>query len=346
MDDVSIEYLNFFSKIKAASNLQYVDFMLRHGIKNLCLSNNYFEKYASLIKETGTYYEMSSLADLYESILLEWPNILTLIKLNEDCLNFEPGNNVDEIFEQNSLLQRDYYLNIIGLNKAGNGVKYYSYYDSMPIYGEILQIIKLGGTELIPIYKDIIENNLYDPNKRGIGNSNEVFWYMLPNPFTSDILKSSPLKEKIIELNKKVLFDNRIDYHMLNNGGDLVNYYLQALDKSYNSCSPEELTYRLGIIKYILKNNCSILDGIRYDGDGELHDWKPYIFTLFEQEYCQEIEQLKKDILDIPVIEKQISISKYPSPKRDKAIDFYLDLLKNNTNIDDSIKQKILCLKS
>ena len=196
-----------------------------------------------------------------------------------------------------------------------------------PLYILILNIVN-KREEFKHIYKYLIENGLYDPN-RIYGVSDEPFFSMLPR-FSIYDLK---------ECNKKVTTNPNTDFHILRNGMDMLYYALVSLKEAK---SIEEKEYWEEYIMWCLKGSYSVLDSKRYQSSLKkvMHDYVPKIFNLYSSEFYVP-QNIREYLLTKECVIKQCENSLYPSVERNEAIDFYVSKLK----IDEDVQRRLVNLK-
>lgn len=330
--DKQIEYLKFLILLAMENNIEVLKQELDWATKMIKTyeieKNNIYYEYikekARLLAEIKKikihfvdvfgYSETTKISDI---IYEKWSIILNML-INKDCdyefsLNSE-GNDLSE-----SIQYKKYY-NLLYFEKITRNL---FNYNKRPIYVDIMTHIRKENLDMIPIYSDLILNRLFHPNRNGCGTSNEIFWTSLPNIAFEKSLK---------DLNKLVICDERTDYHLLGNGSDLINCFLGTLIAGQSTnYSDDKIKYNIEIIDHIFRNNCSILDTYRDNGNWRGNHYQPLIHLLFEKEYCDEakdmIENLRLYLLSPAGITNQISVTKYPTIERNKPIDYYIKLI-------------------
>lgn len=196
-----------------------------------------------------------------------------------------------------------------------------------PLYIIILSIVN-KREEFKHIYKYLIENGLYDPN-RIYGVSDEPFFSILPD-FSIYDLK---------ECNKKVTTNSETDFHILRNGTDMLYYALVSLKEAKGI---EERDYWCEYIMWCLQGSYSVLDSKRYQSTLKkvTYDYVPKIFNLYSSEFYVP-QNVRDYLLTEECVIKQCENSIYPSQERNEAIDFYVSKL----NIDENVKKRLVDLK-
>lgn len=208
----------------------------------------------------------------------------------------------------------------------------YSY--DTPIYIDIKHLISMGDLSLLDIYSQLIKNSLFNPNMNKSGNSDEFFWTKLPD---ADKLNS----DELFELNKLVICDPRTDYHLLGNGSDILEYFLRSACVDYwQTKSERQIKNNIDIIDYAIRfNRCSILDSYRSSGN-YIINCKPLIFTLFNGNYVEcvsdKMSELKRYLLTEKGIKGQIDSSIYFADRRNEAIEYYIEVIKNSKNFENN----------
>lgn len=193
------------------------------------------------------------------------------------------------------------------------------------IYGMILEIIK-EDLDFSSIYLFLVEHNLYDPNVACF-TSLEPFYTILP---LNDLILFK-------EANKKVILDNRTDFHILRNGSDIFEY----ASYHYRYCSSqEEKNYWHDYFFWALSGNLSVLDSKRFQAlnSSLCWDYPPLVYQIYENEIFAYLADYLSTDGGILI---QCQNALYPSGEQSKAIDFYIkELEKRNISNDNLLKLK------
>lgn len=348
MNKWEIEYYKFLILVSIRKNIQYLTLNIDRCNRCIKEISSDFEAVSRLEKDKLSFikklektkknlevvFNIEDIKRLDELINNSWSLIFTLLKDNICSYEFSIIN----VNKKNLNEDMKKYYEILYDEKIVRETRH-SYLLDTPIYVDILQLINFNNLEYIDIYSDLINDELYNPNMDKCASSNEFFWTMLPNPFE--------LKEnKFIDLNKKVLYNPKTNYHLLKNGSDLIRYYLNYLSKNYKCDSKEKFKYYSEIIYHIIKyNNCSTLDTYRDNGNWNI-DMQAYIYDIFRLEYSEkfDIDELRRYLLSVEGIENQIKCSIMPTKFRNHAIEYYINILKEN-NISNEMINKVKMLK-
>lgn len=188
----------------------------------------------------------------------------------------------------------------------------------LPLYAIVQEIVKYDLT-FLDMYQFLIQNNLYHPNF-AYGTSDEPFFSLLPD---------DPIN-CFYQLNMLVIQNPQMDFHILNNGSDIIKDALYYLSDSQDEVHKN---YWKDYIMAAVKGNCSLLDSRHYHGVSN-YEMEPSIFQVMNH---PELEEIQSYLLSEQGISKQIENSLYPSLERDKAIDFYIERI-NNISILEKLK--------
>lgn len=176
------------------------------------------------------------------------------------------------------------------------------------IYGMVLELVK-EDLDFSSIYLFLVEHGLYNPNT-ACWISSEPFYTILP---TNDI-------NLFKEANKKVILDERTDFHILRNASDIFEHAWYC----YKSATSElEKYYWHDYLLWTLDGNLSILDSKRFKAVNKKLSWdyKPIVYQIFANEqltYLQDYLSTDAGIL------KQCQNTLYSSSTQLEAIDFYI----------------------
>lgn len=293
----------------------------------------YIDEIFTLAKELFNI-DLTKNVDLLDNLIFEsWPSILEGLKSRKydyewTLSSFNPDN--DEIKENSNALKLYGALQLLNTKiESSYGWRRVSF-DSNPIYF-LLCFLEDIDFRYGKIYKQLIENDLYNPNRRNINASFYPFW-------------TSGNTIDYNELEKKVFLDKRTNYKMDSNGSDMLSVISSFYIK--NDYPNNSDTYIELIDGAIRLNNCSIIEGYfdRYNG----YDTKtPLLYTLFKNEVKRNeldgLHNLYKYCISEDGVLKQVKASTHPYPERNMAIDFYISLIEKdnpeNTNGIAMLKQ-------
>lgn len=287
---------------------------------------DYVDEIFTLIKELFNIDLINDTEVLDNLIFASWPSILEGLKCGKydyewSLSSFNPDN--DEIKENSNALKFYGALQLLNTKIESSYGCRRVFFDSNPIYF-LLCFLEDIDFRYGEIYKQLIQNNLYNPNRRNINASFYPFW-------------TSGNTIDYNELEKKIFLDKRTNYKMDSNGSDMLSvissFYIE------NDYPDNSDTYIELIDGAIRLNNCSIIEDYfeRYNG----YDAKPpLIYTLFTNEIkineLDGLHNLYKYCISEDGVLKQVKASTHPSPKRNMAIDFYISLIEKdnpeNTN--------------
>lgn len=209
--------------------------------------------------------------------------------------------------------------------------------DTDPIYF-LLHRLKWDKKEFYDMYKLLINNGLFNPNRRKVPASGEPFWCMFDHNNINDVARN-------------LILDKRTNYQMLSNGSSIVASLANfAMNESiYGYFTPEQKNIFIDLLYEIVKeNNCSILEDYLEDNSYCNGNWveryyetgRPLIFLLFKNEieiskYDKMIDLYKYCISEDGVV-KQIDALHHETEGRNRAINFYISLIEKdnpeNTN--------------
>lgn len=208
--------------------------------------------------------------------------------------------------------------------------------DTNPIYLEFFSLRYLDA-KFEEIFEQIVNNKLFNPNKRTANASCEPFWAL-----------AFPDNYKPTEISNKIIFDKRCDYRMLDNGTDNVLLILRRLTGFFgqDDLTPSQKQFALNFIFKIIKdNNCSILQ--EYVDDTPSYPSfilnEPLIFILFHNEdfltSYDEINNLYNYCISEEGVINQCNALMHKTEGCNKAIDFYISLIeKENPQNQEGIK--------
>lgn len=273
--------------------------------------------------------------DLLDNLIFEsWPSIFEGLKSGKydyewSLSSFNPDN--DEIKENPNALKLYGFLQLLNTKiERCYGLRRVSF-DSNPIYF-LLSFLEDIDFRYGEIYKQLIENNLYNPNRRDVEGSYHPFWTDHNNNIN------------FTELDKKIMLDKRTNYKMDSNGSDVISVISRFyIDNRY----PDNNDTYIELIDSVVRlNNCSIIEDY-FDGYINYDTHLPLIYTLFENEVKRNeldgLNNLYKYCISEDGVLKQVKASTHPSPERNMAIDFYISLIKKdnpeNTNGIAMLKQ-------
>lgn len=331
---IKYEY-NF--NLKVIDNLKKDD--LFEGVKSRQKDN---EKllciYNSTIFELSFQFGIESIEEIDNYLKFNFENIMQIISCNKDLyeLNFDSYSNYFEEYKK-----KINFINLIDILKKQKSYfksNYTGYSDT--IYKDLLNLINSGNYELIEIYEEIVKNKFFNPNSGGCGTSNEKFWCSLP--------KINCGLNNIIELNRKVILDDRVDYQVLSNGMSYTNFFLEAVFRKSKYTLDEKSYYSNLVADAIRLNNCSILDTKFIDGM-KVIEYNSFIrnilFGDFQIENMRLINDLRQYLLSNEGVNQQIINSRYPSKKRNESIDLYLSAINCENNVSPNSINKLKSLK-
>ena len=294
----------------------------------------YIDQIINLSKELFNI-DLTDDIDLLDNLIFEnWPSILDGLKSGKydyewSLSSFNPDN--DEIKENPNALKLYGALHLLNTEiESCYGWRRVSF-ESNPIYF-LLRSLKEVDFSYSELYKQLIENNFYNPNRRDVEGSYHPFWTDNNN------------NKKLTELNKKIILDKRTNYKMDSNGSDMIS----VISSLYidNDHPDNNDTYIELIDSVVRLNNCSIIEDY-FDGYINYDTHLPLIYTLFENEIKRNelsgLHNLYKYCISEDGVLKQVKASTHPSPERNMAIDFYISLIEKdnpeNTNGIAMLKQ-------
>ena len=291
------------------------------------------EQFKQFLDAIGTYWDILELEEcvlLYQNMMInnkEDKEVYERLKITRDSYMQQKaiilGNKRIEGLKEEILsswnLIHEYLLN----NRKELDVLYTSKRGKrrLPIYAIIQEIVKQDIT-FFPIYQQLIQNNLYNPNLE-YGVSDEPFFALLP---TENL-------EQFYQINQSVISNPNTDFHILKNGSDIMEYAMFYLSESQNEMTKK---YWEDYIWNAIKGSCSLLDAKRFHGVLP-YEMEPTIFPIM---HYPKLERIKDYILSEQGINKQIENAIFPSLVRNKAIDFYIEQIK-----DSGMHKKLLPLK-
>lgn len=325
------EYLKFMIIItlrhnidQCKTNLEYRKEKLKNDPNNYTSNYKYNETLdfyngnIRIAKELFNLDITDDYSELNNEIWKMWPKILEYLK-NKKC-NYEWTR---KDFENEKYYEIYNYVTSYDLYWEKKSSKT----DTDPIYFEFMRI-KYLDNKFANIFKEIINNGLFNPNKRTVNYSDEPFWAVnIPHDYNST------------EISDKVIFDKRCNYRMMDNGTDNVLLLLRELTGFFGKVDMNDTkkTFALNFIYRIIKeNNCSILQ--EYVDDS--HDQprfilaQPLIFLLFTDEknltMYDEFNSLYKYCITEEGVKNQCNALEHKTGGCSKAIDFYISLIEKD----------------
>lgn len=284
---------------------------LRFKEKNIEIANNLFN--INLL---------DNLDDLDKLITIKWERILNGLK--NKIFNYD-WTMVDFKNTQNYEFYK--YINSYDLyweSKVDRN-------DTDPIYF-LLSRLKFDKQEFYDMYKELINNGFFNPNRRKVIASNEPFWCTFDD-------------QNIDEIARKIILDKRTNYQMLSNGSSVVDSLASFAIKDgvYDYFTQDQRNAFVDLLYQIVKeNNCSILEDYLEDNmycdqnlvEGYYETGRPLIFLLFKNEieiskFDKMIDLYKYCISEDGVV-RQVKTLKHKTEGRDRAIDFYISLIKKD----------------
>lgn len=294
---------------------------------------NFYNENIRIAKELFNIEINDNLEQINEEICKNWPNILEYLKTN----NCDYGWTIKD-FEDTKYYETYKYITSYDLYWETKSTKS----DTDPIYFEF-EYLKFADTRFINIFEDIVNNGLFDPNKRAMNYSHEPFWAL---NFPDDYNPS--------DISNRIIFDKRCNYRMLDNGTDNVLLLLQRLTGFFgkDNLTTSQKKFALNFLYKIIKeNNCSILQEYIDDTSRKcgynLDD--PLIFILFNNENklteYDEINNLYKYCISYDGVINQCDALEHKTEGCNKAIDFYISLIEKDNPENNNGVQLLKRLK-
>ena len=202
-----------------------------------------------------------------------------------------------------------------------------------PLYISMLYLMNHHFLELFPIYEDMINERLYNPNATYDLEGKRIFWENLPNPFDLN-------SESFIQLNKKVMENSALDFHK---GGTLygrINFYLDQIGDPclYSNQVYEEKKYYIELLTSAIKANLNLLDTHR-ETWGYSHKQDAYlkrILTLNPREVQREWQDFRNYLFSMECIHRQCELSWNQEQLDFEAVDRYIEQIP----IDEHYEEK------
>lgn len=324
-------------------NLNIIDNLkkddLLQGIKNRQDDN---EKLSDIFKETmitiSRQFGMKSVKEIDNYLKNEFGKVVQIISSNINFyeLNLDSYNNFLQSYKDNTEFKN--LLEIFKQQKTYFKSIYTGFSDT--IYKDLLYLINLDNYDLIEIYDEIVKKKYFNPNIGGCGTSNEKFWCSLPDVNCG--------LENIIELNRKIILDSRVNYHLISNGMIYINVFCEKTLRE-SKCSLNEKLYYFNLVADAIKlNKCSILDTKFIDGIKEKEDnnlIKNILLGDYQIELMGLVSDLKKYLLSNNGLNQQIINSRYPTIKRNESIDLYLSAINGEDNVSSELVKKLRSMK-
>lgn len=201
-----------------------------------------------------------------------------------------------------------------------------------PIYFDIYKLA-CSDSYYFPFLEQMIGHQLYDPNHLDCEPSCEPFYGRID-------------RMGISKLTTPVLLDPRTNFSLLVNGSDLLKYMISSIGSEYQKTGV--LNPNFSLIASILKEReVSVIDTVRFRGKYKDDGYTAYLSTLLSSYNCCdsiEFQDLLTYLVSDRAIQKQVMISKYPSPYRDSEIDAYCGFIeeRRGSNVDGLSKLKML----
>lgn len=325
------EYLKFMILIKLRYNIGLCKIRLKND-KELIKNNPYNSYFELKYNDTLDFYNENiritkelfnidindNTEPINNEICNRWPTILKYLKTNK-C-NYEWTR---KDFEDTKYYEIYKYITSYDLYWEKKSTKK----DTDPIYFEFSSL-KWLDDRFINIFEDIVNNGLFNPNKRTMNSSYEPFWAI-----------NIPYDYKPNDISDKIIYDKRCNYRMIKNGTDNVLLFLRYLTGyfSHDDLTETQKSFLLNFLYTIIKdNNCSILqeyvDDTHSKPDFELT--QPLIFILFANEknltMYDEFNSLYKYCITEEGVINQCNALEYKTEGSNKAIDFYISLIKKD----------------
>lgn len=325
------EYLRFMILIKLRDNIYRCKINIKRGEEILKKEpdnfqynyryNDTLDFYNENIRITKELFNIDvkdGIDDISNEICNRWPIMLEYLKTNK-C-NYEWTRKDFEDTKHHDIYK---YITSYDLYWEMKSTKT----DTDPIYFEFA-CLKFLDDKFMKIFEDIINNGLFNPNKRTKNFSYEPFWaWNFPDDYNSS------------DISNKIIFDKRCNYRMIDNGTDNVLLLLRRLTGYFgnDNLTSSQKKFALNFLYKIIKeNNCSILQEYVDDTSREtgyfLDD--PLIFILFNNEnklaVYDEINNLYKYCLSEEGVIKQCNSLEYKTEGSNKAIDYYISLIEKD----------------
>ncbi len=272
--------------------------------------------YVDFINKLGLY---SAILELEE--LISYYKGACVNNREEECFN-NLKNSLDKhmedkrrILSSNSYMDRDSIKKELlddwkYLSKSKTLSEYYEIKNQRNklLYGMIEEIVS-KDLDFSSIYLFLIEHNLYNPNM-ACGVSLEPFYTMLP---VNDL-------ELFRAANKKVITDERTDFHILRNGMDAFIYACYCYK---DATRDTEKDYWHCYLLWALQGNLSILDSLRFQSVDKIISWdyEPIIYQIFSD---RSLNFLVDYLCSEEGILRQCHNSLYPCETQAMAVDFYI----------------------
>ena len=267
------------------------------------------------------------LSEINNEILTRWPFILEYLKTKKCDYEWTRKDFQDakyyEIYQY--LTSYDLYWEIKSRKE-----------DTDPIYFEF-STLRILDDSFNTIFKDIVFNGFFNPNKRTVEASYEPFW--------ADHI---PRDYNATDLSDRIIYDKRCNYRMVKNGTDHVLLYLRLLTGFFSNddLNEKQKDFLLNFIYKIIKeNNCSILQEYVDDSTSE-HRFileEPLIYILFANPQnmttYKEFDDLYKYCISEEGVLNQCNAVQHKTEGISKAIEFYVSLIeKDNPENVEGIK--------
>lgn len=334
------EYLKFMILIKTRYNLEECYNSLKFKKKLMEENTNYYDNYLyerqynemlafyneniKILNQLFNIDVLDDFNDIDDEIFRKWPIILEYLKNNKCDYEWTKKDFTD-------IKYYEMYNNITTYDLRWENKD--SKMGTNPIYFEFFYLKYLDDKFSI-IFKEIIDNGLFNPNKRTLICSREPFWALaFPDNYEST------------NISNKIIFDKRCNYRMLDNGTDNVLLLLRRLtgyfDKDDLNSSQKEFALNF-LFKIIKENNCSILQEYVENSFGSvLND--PLIFGLFaNEEYIakyDEFNNLYRYLISEEGVISQCNALEHKTEGCNRAIDFYISIIeKDNPENNNGIQ--------
>lgn len=289
--------------------------------------------YINFLNRVGTYWDLlvlDELIKLYQGQMvnnIDEKGVYENLKNSRDSYQKQKdmilGNNTMEDIKEEILSRCDLIFNYLIENTKELDTLYSSKRANrrLPLYAIFQEIVK-KDMDFYDIYRLFIQNNLYNPNLE-YGVSDEPFFTLLP---------IEPIN-LFYQTNQMVIANSKTDFHISRNGSDAIENALYHLSNSKNQMVRD---YWEDYIMTSITGNCSLLDSRRYHRTF-FYEVTPSIFHVMSH---LELQKIRDYLLSEQGIYKQIENAIYPSLERDKAIDFYVEQIK-----DSSMQKRLQQLK-
>lgn len=334
------EYLKFMILIKIRYNIEECENSLKFKKKLMKENTNPYDNYyyerqyndmldfynenIKILNELFNIRVKDNFNDIDNEIFKKWSIILEYLKNNKCDYEWTKKDFVDTKYYE-------MYNNITSYDLRWE--KKDSNMDTNPIYFDFFYLKYLDDKFSI-IFKEIVDNGLFNPNKRTLICSREPFWAL-----------AFPDNYEPTDLSNKIIFDKRCNYRMLDNGTDnvllLLRRFTGYFGKDDLTSSQKEFALNF-LFKIIKENNCSILQEYVECLPGFILN-DPLIFVLFaNEEYIakyDEFNNLYKYCISEEGVKNQCNALEHKTEGCGRAIDFYIELIeKDNPENKEGIK--------